>query len=115
LIVLRKSEVFEQLVQQRLRQAIRLALINVLEEEVSAFIGASPYQRTHLSVLRTRGGHHTQVFQRYRRRRDELDSAITGMFIAGTNQARVGEVIETCSGPITYYGFTGVLHIRMRI
>src|SRR5207247_1039016 len=39
------QEAFKQLVQERLRQAVRVALITVLEEEVAAFIGAQPYER----------------------------------------------------------------------
>src|SRR5207247_861402 len=88
------QEAFKQLVQERLRQAVRVALITVLEEEVAAFIGAQPYERNQqrrdqrnghytrnlettlgqiadLPVPRTRGGYHTQVFKRYHRRRDE--------------------------------------------
>ena len=36
---------FEQMVRERLRYAVRTALISVLEEEVTAFIGARPYER----------------------------------------------------------------------
>ena len=39
------QESFEKMLQERLRQAVRVALISVLEEEVSAFIGALPYER----------------------------------------------------------------------
>src|SRR5713101_3941959 len=82
---------FEKLLQERLREAVRVALISVLEEEVAAFIGALPYERNQqrrdqrnghytrnlettvgllpdLSVPRTRGGYQTQVFERYHRR-----------------------------------------------
>jgi len=109
------QEAFEQVVQQRLRQAVRVALISVLEEEVSAFIGALPYERTqqrrdqrnghytrdletsmgasrNLPVPRTRGGYHTQLFERYHRRRDELDTAIAEMFVDGVSMAKVGQV-----------------------
>ncbi len=115
------QEAFEQVVQQRLRQAVRVALISVLEEEVSAFIGALPYERTQqrrdqrnghytrdletsmgciedLPVPRTRGGYHTQLFERYHRRRDELDTAIAEMFVDGVSMAKVGQVVETLSG-----------------
>jgi putative transposase len=115
------QEVFEQFVQERLRQAVRAALISVLEEEVTAFIGASPYERTEqrrdqrnghytrqlettmgpitdLPVPRTRGGYQTQLFERYHRRREELDSAIGEMFVKGVSTAKVGEVIETMTG-----------------
>jgi putative transposase len=115
------QEVFEQFVQERLRQAVRVALISVLEEEVTAFVGASPYERTEqrrdqrnghytrnlettmgqitdLPVPRTRGGYQTQLFERYHRRREELDSAIGEMFVKGVSTAKVGEVIETMTG-----------------
>lgn len=115
------QETFEQLVQQRLRQAVRVALISVLEEEVSAFIGALPYERhqqrrdqrnghyrrdletsrgriADLPVPRTRGGYHTQLFERYHRRRDELDMAIAEMFLDGVSMAKVGQVVETLTG-----------------
>jgi hypothetical protein len=88
------QEAFEQLVKERLRQAVRVALISVLEEEVTAFIGAHPYERTQqrrdqrnghytrklettvgqlpdLPVPRTRHGYQTQLFERSHRRRDD--------------------------------------------
>lgn len=119
--VLGSQEAFEQIVKERLRQAVRVALISVLEEEVTAFIGAKPYERSEqrrdhrnghysrdlettvgqivdLPVPRTRGGHQTQLFERYHRRRDELDSAIGEMFVKGVSTAKVGEVVETLTG-----------------
>lgn len=107
--------------QQRLRQAVRGALLSVLEEEVSAFIGALPYERhqqrrdqrnghyrrdletsmgriADLPVPRTRGGSHTQLFERSHRRRDELDMAIAELFIDGVSMAKVGQVVETLTG-----------------
>ena len=118
---LRSQEAFEQLVKERLQYAVRVTLMNVLEEEVTAFIGAKPYERgaqrrdqrnghytrdlettvgriADLPVPRTRGGYQTQVFQRYHRRQDELDGAIGEMFIKGVSTAKVGEVIETLTG-----------------
>jgi len=53
------QEAFEQLVQQRLRQAVRVALISVLEEEVSAVIGALPYERNQ-QRRDQRNGHYTR-------------------------------------------------------
>ncbi len=44
----RSQETFEKMLQERLRQAVRVALISVLEEEVTAFIGALPYERSRL-------------------------------------------------------------------
>jgi putative transposase len=115
------QEAFEQMLQDRLRQAVRVALITVLEEEVTAFIGALPYERNeqrrdqrngHYTrdlettmglmvdwpVPRTRRGYQTQVFERYHRRQEELDTAIGEMFIGGVSTARVGQVIETLTG-----------------
>jgi putative transposase len=112
---------YAQMVKERIRQAVRVALISVLEEEVTAFIGAKPYERSEerrdqrnghyrrdlettvghiadLPVPRTRGGHQTQVFERYHRRQDELDCAIGEMFVKGVSTAKVGEVIETVTG-----------------
>lgn len=115
------QEAFEQLVKERLRYAVRVALISVLEEEVTACIGAQPYERNeqrhdyrnghysrnldtsighidNLPVPRTRGGYQTQLFERYHRRRDELDSAIGEMFVKGVSTTKVGQVIETLTG-----------------
>ncbi len=115
------QESFEKMLHERLRQAVRVALISVLEEEVTAFIGALPYERNEqrrdqrnghytrdlettlgqvadLPVPRTRGGCHTQVFERYHRRRDELDMAIGQMFVDGVSMAKVGQVVETLTG-----------------
>ena len=119
--VLASQGSFQELLTERLRDAVRAALITVLEEEVTAVIGAKPYQRTQerrdyrngsysrdlettvgliqdLPIPRTRGGHQTQVFERYHRRRDDLDSAIGEMFVKGVSTAKVGEVIETLTG-----------------
>src|SRR6266704_3798672 len=115
------QEAFEQMLHERLREAVRIVLISVLEEEVTAFIGALPYERTQqrhdqrnghytrnlettmgqiadLPVPRTRGGYHTQMFERYHRRRDELDMAIGQMFVDGVSMAKVGPVVETLTG-----------------
>lgn len=119
--VVRSQDAFEQMVKERLQSAVRLALISVLEEEVTAFIGAKPYERSaqrrdqrnghytrnlettvgqipDLPVPRTRQGYQTQLFERYHRRRDELDSAIGEMFVKGVSTAKVGQVIETLTG-----------------
>jgi putative transposase len=115
------QEAFEQMVKDRLRYAVRVALISVLEEEITACIGARPYERTQerrdqrnghytrqlettvgqiadLPVPRTRGGYQTQLFERYHRRQDELDSAIGEMFVKGVSTTKVGQVIETLTG-----------------
>lgn len=119
--VLGSQEQFEVLLHEQLRQAVRIALISVLDAEVDAFIGALPYERTEqrrdqrnghytrhletsmgqitdLPVPRTRGSYHTQLFERYQRRRDELDQAISQMFIKGLSTRQVGQVMETLTG-----------------
>jgi transposase-like protein len=110
----------EELLQERLRLAIKYTLVQVLEE-VNAFVNASPYQRTperrdqrngsyerdlgtsmgvieELPVPRTRNGFRTELFERYQRRQTELDEAILEMFVGGVSTARVGEVVEVLSG-----------------
>ncbi len=44
--VVTSQEAFEQMVKVRLQYAVRIALMSVLEEEVTAFIGATPYERS---------------------------------------------------------------------
>jgi transposase-like protein len=112
---------FQGLLHEKLRAAIWLTLTTILEEEVTTFIGAPRYGRAptrrdqrngyytrdlittagpvaRLPVPRTRGGFHTQVFERYQRRQAELDTAISEMFVFGTSTRRVGEVVETLTG-----------------
>jgi transposase-like protein len=112
---------FQELVHEKMRQAVRFTLVTVLEAEIEAFIGAAPYQRTaqrrayrngsyqrslttsvgqidDLEVPRTRQGFQTQLFERYQRRQTELDASICQMFVGGVSTRRVGEVIETLTG-----------------
>src|SRR5260370_25928373 len=115
------QEAFEQMVKDRLRYTVRVALISVLEEEITACIGAQPFERTQerrdqrnghytrhlettvgkiadLPVPRTRGGFQRQLFERYHRRQDELDSAIGEMIVKGVSRTKVGQVIESHTG-----------------
>ena len=117
---LSQAEIHE-LLQEKMRTAIRFTLLTVLDEEVTAFIGAQPYVRTperrdqrngwyrrdlgtsvglieELPVPRTRKGFRSQVFERYHRRQAHLDTAISEMFVYGTSTVRVGEVMETLTG-----------------
>lgn len=112
---------FQSLLQTKLREAVRFTLITILDEEVEAFIGAKPYQRVaqrrdyrngsyqrdlgtgigvieDLPVPRTRKGFQTQLFERYQRRRAEVDEAISDMFVGGVSTSRVGDVIEVLTG-----------------
>jgi putative transposase len=113
----------EDLLHEQLRQAVRFALVTVLEAEVEAFIGAARYERgatrrdqrngystrslgttvgpiDDLPVPRTRQGFRTQLFERYQRRRAELDAAISDMFIRGVSTRGVGQVVEHLTGTI---------------
>lgn len=110
-----------ELLQERLRLAIRFTLIRVLETEIEAFVQAESYQRTpqrrdyrngvyhrdlvttagvveDLEVPRTRNGYHTELFERYQRRQTELDEAICEMFIQGISTGQVGNVVEMLTG-----------------
>lgn len=112
---------FQALLHEKMRLAIRLTLVDVLEDEVTAFIGAPAYERgahrrdqrngsytrdlgttvgqlEDLPVPRTRQGFRTQLFERYQRRQAQLDAAIGEMFVFGVSMTRVGEVVETLTG-----------------
>ena len=118
--VLSQAE-FQELLQEKIRQAVRLTLVTVLESEIEAFIGAGPYQRSgqrrayrngsyrrslgtsvgqidDLQVPRSRQGFQTQLFERYQRRQGELDASICQMFVAGASTRQVGQVLETLTG-----------------
>lgn len=111
----------QEALQERMRLAIKFTLTRILEEEVDAFVNASPYQRTFerrdyrngtyerdlgtsmgviedLPVPRTRAGFRTELFARYHRRQAELDQAICEMFVGGVSTTRVGEVVAGLSG-----------------
>lgn len=106
---------FKAMLTGQLKEAVRVALVAMLEAEVTALVGALPYERSvsrtdqrngyytrdldtsvgqikGLAVPRTRGGYQTQLFDRYARRRPEVDSAISNMFIKGVSTRQVGEV-----------------------
>ncbi len=112
-----RQATIHELLQEKMRLAIQKTLITVLEEEVDNFVQAALYQRTpsrkdyrngyyerdlvttvgaieDLPVPRTRGGFHTELFERYQRRQAELDEAICDMFVKGVSTAGVGEIME---------------------
>jgi putative transposase len=112
---------FTEMLTTQMKEAVRLTLVTILEEEITALIGALPHERSisrtdrrnghyrrdldttmghidELAVPRTRGGYRTQLFERYARRRPELDEAIAGMFVKGVSTRGVGEVMETLTG-----------------
>lgn len=108
---------FHELLREKLRQAVRFTLIQVLEAEVEAYVGAAAYERgpsrqdhrnghyqrnlvtgmgeaKAVPVPRTRKGFKTQLFKKYRRRQADLDEAICTMFVSGGSTAQVGQVVE---------------------
>lgn len=111
----------QELLHEKLRAAVRLTLTTVLNEEVDAYIQAGRYERSEqrqdqrngsytrdlgttmgvieqLEVPRTRKGFQTQVFQKYKRRQQELDEAIAGMFIGGVSNKQTSQVVEALTG-----------------
>jgi len=116
-----RQATIQDLLQERMRLAIRYTLITVLEEEVEGFIQAALYQRTptrrdyrnghyernlgtslgeleDLPVPRTRNGFRTELFERYQRRQSELDELIGEMFVQGVSTAQVGNIVEALTG-----------------
>lgn len=108
---------FHDLLREKLREAVRYTLIEVLEAEVEAYVGAATYERVAsrrdyrngyyrrnlvtgvgqvegLAVPRTRNGFKTQVFEHYQRRQAELDEAICDMFVSGGSTVQVGKIVE---------------------
>jgi putative transposase len=115
------QETFRAFVQEQVRQAIRATFIDILEEEVTQLIGAERYERTgkrqdqrsgyrsrslgttagvidDLPIPRTRGGFHTQLFDRYQRRMTEVDTLLRDMFVSGVSQQAVSTVVEQVTG-----------------
>jgi transposase-like protein len=105
------------LLREKLREAVRFTLIEVLEAEVAAHVGATRYERTSkrqdyrngsysrnlgtgmgqindLAVPRTRNGFKTQLFEQYQRRQAELDASICQMFVSGSSMVQVGQIVE---------------------
>lgn len=116
-----RQATLHELLQERMRLAIRHTLITVLEEEVEGFIQAALYQRTperrdyrnghyprnlgttvgeleDLPVPRTRSGFRTALFERYQRRQTELDELMGEMFVQGVSTAQVGNIVEALTG-----------------
>ena len=108
---------FRELMAEKMKAAVRLTLMAILETELEEYIGAGRYERSEqrrdhrighrtrdlgtsigviedLAVPRTRQGFQTQVFEKYQRRQAELDQAIGGMFVKGMSTTQVGEVLE---------------------
>lgn len=105
-------------IDDRMRQVVRILFEHVLEEELTAVLQAEPYERNglrlgqrngsytrdlvtrfgrivDLRVPRERAGRfRTKLFDRYKRRVKEIDTAIRDMFINGISTRKVGAVTE---------------------
>ncbi len=100
---------------------MRATFIDIWEEEVTQFIGATRYERTvqrrdqragrrsrplgttagvsdDLPVPRPRGGFRTQRFARYQRRMAAVDTLMRDMFVGGVSQVTVGTVVAQLTG-----------------
>ncbi len=115
------QETFQEMLQEKLRAAVRLTMATVLDEEIEAYLQAGRYERTpkrqdqrngyytrglgtglgqveDLPVPRSRKGYQTQLFKRYQRRQKELDTAICQMFVSGVSTEKVGQVVASLTG-----------------
>ncbi len=112
---------FQAYVREQMRAALRVTLTAILEEELTALIGAGRYEQTserrdqrngsyerdlltsvgeieELAVPRSRKGHRTQLFERYQRRQSELDAAMLKMFVGGNRTEQVSNIVEALTG-----------------
>ncbi len=117
---------FQQLVRDTMRDFVRLALTTILDEEITALIGAAPYEQNpvrrdyrngaytrdlitsvgrieDLRVPRTRRGFRTQVFERYQRRRREVDVGIGEMFVSGISSCQISPKLHIPSSAKLYH------------
>src|SRR5436190_9432630 len=116
------QQTFRQYVRELARGAIRVAVEDVMREELDALIGVgwgecSPkrkgYRNGHytrdlvtstgrleeIKVPRDREGHfHSQAFERYSRYEPHIAEGLTQMFVAGVSTHKVGEVAQTLMG-----------------
>lgn len=117
-----QSAEFVEHLRQQARVGIRALLESVMEEELSALVGAKwgehsegrtgyrngYYQRDLLTtngqlkglkVPRDREGRYqTQVFEQYQRHEPALQQAVSEMYVAGASVSQVGEVVKTLTG-----------------
>lgn len=115
------QESLHELLQEKLKIAVRYTFVQVLEEEIENYIQAARYERNpkrrdyrngayarslgtslgeieDLLVPRTRKGFQSQLFERYKRRQAEVDNSICEMFVSGVSTEKVGQVLETLNG-----------------
>ncbi|BCL80919.1 hypothetical protein ccbrp13_33840 [Ktedonobacteria bacterium brp13] len=115
-------EAFHQHLRAQIREATRMAMEEIMREELTLFLGAEWGESTpgrkgyrngsyprdlatssgpieDLAVPRDRAGQfHTQVFDRYSRYEPQVADGLTQMFVSGTSTHKVGEVAQTLMG-----------------
>jgi putative transposase len=115
-------EEFHQYLRAQIREATRVVMQEVMQEELGHFVGAAWGESTperkgyrngfytrdlattsgpieDLNVPRDREGNfHTQVFDRYSRYEQRVADGLTQMFVSGTSTHKVGEVAQTLLG-----------------
>jgi putative transposase len=114
---------FRRRLKDRAREFVRYVLEEIMDEEMTAFIGAewgeqgnpdrtgqrngfytrtlytTTGQITDLKVPRDRAGQfQSQVFERYNRYEPEIEAAVEEMYVAGVSQRRVADVTEKLVG-----------------
>ncbi len=116
------AESFQEYLRETIRQATRLVMEEIMQEELTQFVGANwgeitpnrrgyrngYYQRDlattngvieDLNVPRDREGEfHSQAFERYCRYEPQVAEGLTHMFVSGTSTAKVGDVAKTLIG-----------------
>jgi len=120
-LVLPTQEDFQFDLAARCRQAVQRTLQVALDEELERLVGAGPYQRTDqrvdvrngaydrrivtttgevgVRVGRTRaGGGATEPLGRYRRRRPEIDDAITETYVRGASTRDIAPITQVLLG-----------------
>ncbi len=106
---------------EALKASVEVLVRSVLEEEVSRYLGAQPYERTlgrrgsrngtkprtmktcvgelRFDVPQVReGGFRTRVFERYQRSDRALVVAMQEMYVKGVSTRKVGEVLQEMGG-----------------
>ena len=113
---------FLQALYQLIREAVRVVIEEVVQVELSEFLGAAPYQRGEqrtgqrngyylrdlntavgplpdLKIPRDRASQfQTQLFERYERNDPKVSAAIAQMFFKGVSQEKVAAVAEPLLG-----------------
>jgi putative transposase len=120
--VMFSPETFHEHLRGEIRQATRLVMEEIMQEELTQFVGAkwgeiTPNRRGYrngyyqrdlattngviedMNVPRDREGEfHSQAFERYCRYEPQVAEGLTQMFVSGTSTTKVGEVAKTLMG-----------------